>query len=67
LLTVEAAPPVDAKTGWSVQYQFASQTGQPSLAAQAAPATDGSVTFTIPISQPHPPGITGQLRILTRR
>jgi hypothetical protein len=65
---IEATPPADEKSNWTVRYGFESLspiTATTDAAVQRDPAT-GGIQFEIPIEQPTPPGIKARLCVVAR-
>jgi hypothetical protein len=62
---LEATPPQDADGNWTFEYWFANQRDRARQKATIVEETDESLTFEIPIEQPHPPGIRARLRVKT--
>jgi hypothetical protein len=63
-VTIEAFFPSTSDGDWKIEYQFASQRGEPPKLAAVRDIDDETI-FEIPIEQPNPPGIKGRLRIVT--
>ena len=62
-VTIEAFFPSTSDGDWKIEYQFASQRGEPPKLAAVRDIDDETI-FEIPIEQPNPPGIRGRLRIV---
>ena len=66
MIILEATPPATEKDQWKIEYQFASQQGQPPATARIVVDEDDLLTFEIPVEQPNAPGIKARLRVETR-
>jgi hypothetical protein len=64
-IMLEAVPPSDPAGRWRFDYAFLGQRAEPRRTAEAVDGGDGSMSFEIPIEQPHPPGIRARLRVKT--
>jgi hypothetical protein len=63
-LTIEAYFPNTPDDEWKIEYQFASQRGEPPKLAEINDTKD-ELIFKIPIEQLTPPGIRATLRVIT--
>jgi hypothetical protein len=63
---LEATPPADTQGNWLFEYSFANDRASGKRPAQIIEDTEDTLTFEIPISQPHPPGIAARLRVKTQ-
>jgi pimeloyl-ACP methyl ester carboxylesterase len=63
---LEATPPRTETDEWVFEYWFTNEPGRARRRAEIVEATDNTLTFEIPIEQPHPPGIKARLRVRTR-
>ena len=62
----EATPPSEAGAAWVFEYSFASERASGRKPAAIVRDAGGALTFEIPISQPHPPGIAARLHVKTQ-
>jgi hypothetical protein len=63
---LEATPPSGANATWVFEYSFANDRASGRTPAAIVRDSGGALTFEIPISQPHPPGIAARLHVTTQ-
>jgi PGAP1-like protein len=63
---LEATPPRPGQENWRFEYWFANDRGVGRSLAQIVESTEDTLTFEIPIVQPHPPGIRARLHVKTQ-
>jgi hypothetical protein len=61
----EATPPAKAGEDWKFEYWFANDPARGRQIAKVIEETASALSFEVPISQPHPPGISARLRVTT--
>jgi hypothetical protein len=65
IVMLEATPPAAAGGEWKFEYWFASQRDRGRQEAKIVENDANTLTFEVPIVQPHPPGIRARLRVKT--